>query len=325
MRFYIFCPASYATGGPEALHQLCDALLSVGADASMCYLNPKVGLNPKHSDYDIYRSVLTARIEDAPDSIIVVPEIFASVFSRFKQAQPCVWWLSVDNYLPHDAVGAPNRVDFSDRRIVHLSQSEYATRFLRRRGAKTIISLSDYIHADFRSCSGEKRQREDIVLYNPQKGMEFTTKLIEAFPQKKFLPLRGMNREVLREFFETAKVYVDFGHHPGKDRMPREAAALGCCILTSSSGSAGNKLDMPIKDAYKFDLLPSSVQPIGRAIDEIFADYKSRIYDFSQLRDIIANQEAVFRVEAQVFGLLMASRVGAPFPKPLQRAFPIAV
>src|SRR5690606_23830232 len=118
-------------------------------------------------------------------------------------AQPCLWWLSVDNYLPHDVEGAPNRVDFADDRIVHLAQSEYARRFVHGRGAKTILSLSDYIHKDLRSYSAVFPRR-DLVLYNPKKGLEFTEKLISAFPDHAFVPLSGMNRPALRVLYETA-------------------------------------------------------------------------------------------------------------------------
>lgn len=313
MRFVIFCPANYATGGPEALHQLSDALLRAGADTCIYYLNATAGVNPKHESYEIYRSLRATEVPDADDTIIIVPEIFASVFSQFRRAQPCVWWLSVDNYLPHDVNGSPNRVNFQDARIVHLSQSEYATRFLRARGARCIIGLTDYIHESLRTPSGNMR-REDLVLYNPAKGMAFTKQLIDAFPSTEFIALKGMDKASLRELFQTAKSYIDFGHHPGKDRMPREAAALGCCVLTSRSGAAGNGIDTPIKDCYKFETEPSSIVPIGNMIDDIFANYKTRIHDFSRMRDVIANQEAEFLVEAQVFGLRMADRLGSEFP-----------
>jgi hypothetical protein len=109
-------------------------------------------------------------------------------------------------------------------------------------------------------------------------------------------------------------MYIDVGHHPGKDRMPREAAAAGCCIITSRSGAAGNDLDTPIDDSYKFELLSSSIDPIAQLIEDILRNYDDRSLDFVRYRDVIENQEAVFRVEAQAFGLHMASRLGCPFP-----------
>ena len=30
-------------------------------------------------------------------------------------------------------------------------------------------------------------------------------------------------------------IYLDFGYHPGKDRMPREAALFNNCIITISN------------------------------------------------------------------------------------------
>lgn len=46
-----------------------------------------------------------------------------------------------------------------------------------------------------------------------------------------FKPIINMTRdEVIREL-QRAKVYIDFGNHPGKDRIPREAAILGCCAI----------------------------------------------------------------------------------------------
>ncbi len=53
---------------------------------------------------------------------------------------------------------------------------------------------------------------------------------------------------------------------------------------------------------------------IGRLIDDIFLNYNNRILDFIRTRDVIDNQEAIFRQQAQVFGLMMASRIGFPFP-----------
>jgi hypothetical protein len=204
-------------------------------------------------------------------------------------------------------------VDFTDNRIFHLAQSEYAIRFLRGRGAKTIISVSDYIHDGLKSQLPELPRR-DIILYNPKKGMEFTEKLVSASPDMAFVPLTGMNRVALRALFETAKVYIDFGHHPGKDRMPREAAAGGCCVLTSRSGAAGNDLDTPIDDRYKFDLHPSSIEPIRQVIKDILINYDARSSDFMRYRDVIDNQKTVFRGEAQALALHLAKHIGSSFP-----------
>ena len=97
-------------------------------------------------------------------------------------------------------------------------------------------------------------QRADTILYNPTKGAQFTARLMAAYPQWKFRPLRGLDREQLAQAFLEAKLYMDFGHHPGKDRLPREAALHGCCVITARHGSAANPVDVPIPERYKLDV-----------------------------------------------------------------------
>ena len=46
---------------------------------------------------------------------------------------------------------------------------------------------------------------------------------------------------------------MDFGFHPGQDRLPREAAILKNCIITNKEGSAAIFQDVPIADEFKFN------------------------------------------------------------------------
>ena len=91
-----------------------------------------------------------------------------------------------------------------------------------------------------------------------------------AYPDLGFVPRQGLNHAAMRAILGCAKLYIDFGHHPGKDRMPREAARAGCCILTSRSGSAQYQADMPIPDDYKFDACEKQIPAIGEMIKSIF-------------------------------------------------------
>jgi len=62
-----------------------------------------------------------------------------------------------------------------------------------------------------------------------------------------------MPREEVIKLLQKAKVYIDFDYHPRKDRLPREAAILGCCVITRKRGSAKFFEDVPIPDEYKFE------------------------------------------------------------------------
>ena len=53
-----------------------------------------------------------------------------------------------------------------------------------------------------------------------------------------FVPIRDMNKAQVRDALFGARLYIDFGHHPGKDRVPREAAVAGAVVLLREAGAA---------------------------------------------------------------------------------------
>ena len=52
------------------------------------------------------------------------------------------------------------------------------------------------------------------------------------------IELKGFNNKQIINIFKKTKIYLDFGYHPGKDRMPREAVLFNNCIITNKRGSA---------------------------------------------------------------------------------------
>jgi hypothetical protein len=46
---------------------------------------------------------------------------------------------------------------------------------------------------------------------------------------------------------------LDFGHFPGSERLPREAALLNNSLCISRRGCSTNKLDFPIDDFFTLD------------------------------------------------------------------------
>lgn len=108
-----------------------------------------------------------------------------------------------------------------------------------------------------------------------------------------------MNREEVIALLQKAKVYIDFGHHPGKDRIPREACMLGCCVITSKKGSARFQEDVPISDDYKFRDSVASIPAIANKIHQCFAQFSQRHKDFESYRSSIKSQEEIFDQEVQ--------------------------
>ena len=178
----------------------------------------------------------------------------------------------------------------------HLCQSHYAYNFLIKAEltAETLFYLSDFLAEDFLKIQPSLSRKENIVAYNPAKGFKFTQKIIKAGSGITFVPLVNMSRDQIIDTLHSAKVYIDFGHHPGKDRIPREAAILGCCVITGNSGSAASYLDVPIPDEYKYDDREEHIHRIIYKIKECLNNYQERYKDFEHYRRVIKAEPSKF-------------------------------
>jgi len=103
-----------------------------------------------------------------------------------------------------------------------------------------------------------------------------------------------MKRTEVLDLLKSAKVYIDFGNHPGKDRLPREAATLGACVITSRRGSAGYFEDVPIPEEYKFEDTKENIPLIVAKIKDCLEHYEQRAKDFDYYREIIAKEPEKF-------------------------------
>lgn len=65
-----------------------------------------------------------------------------------------------------------------------------------------------------------------------------------------------------------------------KDRIPREAAILKCCVITGKRGSANNNQDILIPDEYKFSDEKKNINDILVKIEECINEYEIKILDF---------------------------------------------
>jgi hypothetical protein len=104
-KIFIACPANYATGGPESLHQLCYYLRNdLKVDAIMYYYNYRLEkfMSPVHPHFNSYNLpyILLISKEDDSKNILIVPEerLALSLLSNFKKIRKGIWFLSVDYY-----------------------------------------------------------------------------------------------------------------------------------------------------------------------------------------------------------------------------------
>lgn len=306
-KIFIGCLALNHTGGLTLAHQLCFELRGIGYDAYMYYyfsLRQKRQY-PVNEHYEKYHLPYVEKLEDERGNVIVAPETNVELLRHVKHATKVIWWMSVDNYYltQHTFKGTLinlfglRRFKIEQPDIYHLAQSYYAIDFLRHRVDEShIMYLSDYLDDEFIEAvqSHAIKQRTDQVLYNPSKGYVFTQKIMHAASDLQWYPLQGLTPLQMREVMERAKVYIDFGHHPGKDRIPRETAISGCCVLTGLRGAARFHQDVPIPQKYKFEDSENSIPAIISMIRSCLSDYEGNIKDFEEYREMIRQEHSRF-------------------------------
>lgn len=298
-RIFVVCPGGVVTGGPELLHQLVGTLVGRGRDASIVY-SPLGKAFPTASEYGRYGCPVALAIPDEPDVAVIVPEVATHLLARFRHARQVIWWLSVDNY--RGGISGIHPFITLVRRIVrgripvaatHLFQCAFARDYVAEQFGRGGVMLSDFLAQEYFENASEAPRR-NVVAFNPKKGRAYTARLMRAHPQLEFLPLQGMPREQLRQALDTCKVYIDFGEHPGKDRLPREAAARGAVVIVGSRGSARNDEDLPLPRPYKIDERAMPIGEVGRVIQDCFDRYEWHAREQQAWRDAIRRERAVF-------------------------------
>jgi hypothetical protein len=319
-KLQVACPAYSLSGGPEALHQLVHIARGLGVDARIVYLNVdhRSAAPPTAEAFKVYDVRVDSEIDDRPGVLLVVPETETQWLARCRHLTKAIWWLSVDNF--HVAVDIqrrqhrhwwkrrPRPFDLAQPEpgVLHLAQSAYARDFLTARGLQPVFMLTDYLRDDFleqaRRSSTAPRLANRIA-YNPKKGLQ-TTQQIEqrAAGAFEFVRIENMTPTQVIELLRSSAVYMDFGHHPGRDRIPREAVACGCKVLTGRLGAAANAIDIPIPDAFKLDVsAPGLADTAVAALHRLASSAADVAQAFEPYRATILGQKQTFADEVGAF------------------------
>ena len=229
MRVFMVAPANLATGGTELLHQYSYCLTKLGVENYMVYPNRDEIKCPTPERFLKYGVKYVTRYIDAEDSVLVLAETQIHLVKECVRGVAMIWWLSVDNYLKayqHNlAVGELDIFELKQRKnVVHFVQSYYAKDFVENKlDLEESYFLKDYINDQIIQIADELSgvlQRRNIVLYNPRKGLEEIEPIIEATKEEiSWVPLIGLSPDEMAEVMCAAKVYVDFGEHPGKETV----------------------------------------------------------------------------------------------------------
>lgn len=339
-RIFVYYNRGVQTGGPEALHQLVAALRELGQDA---YLVPIPGTEnkPRHPAYEHYGAPETGHIEDLEDCAIVVPEGVFSLLNRVKLAAKYCWWLSIDfsehffserrllSLAPTHGIGDLKRLKHSllktvwdvKRRfidygkVIHLTQSQYAWSFLVARLNIVPSMLSDFTLVSEFSCAFQSDiDRGQTVAFNYSKGAHWVKLVERECPEIAFIPIRNMSRAQVVSTLSSSAVYLDLGHHPGKDRLPREAALAGAVTVVARRGAAAYWDDVPIPWEHKASMT-SLISNTVEILRSVLSDAPSaRAKQSSYVSHIRAERQRFSDEIEAVFvrGILEFGSEGAP-------------
>jgi len=250
LKLVVVCPANAVTGGPEAMHQLVHTANRIKRGSAAILYWPFVPqTTPEPYQHYVCPKILRDQVPE--DALVVLPEIWPEVAHTFKN-RCALWWLSVDNFGSH---GQRNL----DRISLHLCQSEYAWQHVEQFGER--MMLTDWV-----SVQPSVRARQPQVVVNPAKDAGLLRPFVES-GRFQVAELRGMNSQEVSDVLHASKVYVDFGNHPGRDRLPREAALAGCLVLSTNLGAARQYSDMPLPDWYKFETLDEVLWKVTELLD----------------------------------------------------------
>ncbi len=267
-------------------------------------------------------------------NIAILPENAVNKLKYVKKSKALIWWLSVDNNRNRSSffwkmfffVTLPARVvknwDYYKKRfaesiektlqmklydfkaepqnVEHICASHYAYDFVSKKTKhKTnlcIEPISKIFLEKYNESKGkmDSMERKDIILYNPRKSGAFVEKLAKCAPDLNFFPLKGMSQEELIETYKISKLYIDFGPFPGAERIPKEAALFGCCVITGRNGASNYYSDVPIPDEYKFADYEGQVDQIIEKMRDILMNYETKKSDFDAYRNTVLALEQNF-------------------------------
>lgn len=309
----ILAPGDAVTGGVEAQHQLAEMITRLGGNAQILYFSRESPFSIK--DGKLFGGMLECKASSAyahykpipvidPDlsrhDMVVFPEIFCRQATLLEHCARSVWWLSVDNALNWNPVLSYPDLNlnlWSDEKIEHYYQSYYARTFLHEKQKKSCRALFDYINLGSKPRGAAYEAKKFDVALFPAKGADLALNFVDRHPNFKYCLIEKMTTAQVAEALRSSSIYIDFGSQPGKDRVPREAAACGSIVFLHRRGAANHFEDCPVADLFKFtsdDLMSGNLsERVALAIANFSAVHSLQ----SSYRSTISAEELEFQIQ----------------------------
>jgi hypothetical protein len=356
VKIAIFCPIGYVTGGPRALHQLCDEFRNLGQNAKLI---PTVVYGTPAEEYKDYDAPISSLEFAQTADIIITPEThlnFDESIGSFSKRNIYVWWLSVDNcpesifnnyenrrnplrlrkmlsardlitlkknytiallkkkycQISLDSVAEVKpvvKLDFKD--VSHIAQSLYAQDILKTELGIHAPIVSDYIHREnYKIQTIVRGQNKKIVAYNYAKSHLLLGKIIKRMSKNiEFVPLQKMSSIEIRNQLANSDLYIDMGHFPGRDRLPREAISMGCPVLLARRGAARYYGDFKLGEEFRFDIVNSNARDLGSMIIQLLNQGSDLVEKQKIFATSVDQDKKDFQREVKEFLIILQAQV----------------
>jgi hypothetical protein len=171
--------------------------------------------------------------------------------------------------IPTEAVSIAYAERTVRRSINFGTQSFYGKGFISTQLGRESFMLTDYPRIP--QIRTQKRD-PNLVLYNGAKGKWKIPDLRERLPDVDFQPIQNMSFTEVAEALSRAALYVEIGHLPGRDRLPREAANFGTPTVLLARGAGYCWDDFPIGERYRIPYTEDWADRMAPVIREVLHD-----------------------------------------------------
>ncbi len=324
----ICCPGNVITGGVNSLHNLCKALTANHYNAYMYYVDAdETVLN----DYQItsYQVNRIDHLSDSHDTLVVVPETMISLILQLQKAQKVVYWLGLTYYFKNPTWRFPfnlkpirkliacrsydgyssgsleitkrklnefakSHLNLWDGDVIHISNSHFVANYCRQKWSPHTYVLHNPIRQEFYTHKPNFKEREKLILFGPKTPQRIIRRLKKHLPEFTILRIKKIPFDRVVELMSKAVIFAEFGNYSGRDRMPREAAMLGCNIFMNTRGTAAFEDDYNIPREYTIADSPDNILNILQQLTNCALNYKDHIVNFGDFRNQLIEENKNF-------------------------------
>lgn len=281
----VFKASGFASGGPEALHQLHHALRLAGIPTVMVH-----GYHP-------YRTPLSHFSAEMPwDTIrrgdIVVAGEGTPLPRRVRARLARLGVRFVTYYLGQvtpDLSSVP-------RNGAPLCISHYFSRMYGCAHAAVLpVPMSEWFFRTTPSGTERSRLGYQIVVIDSDTSAHVTGALQGELHTAHFVVASGIPRAQLTALLHAATVVVDL-NLPGMERLALEGVLAGACGVFGAAGQGRSRVDLPVPSGYIVE--PHDARAAVQAVRQCLDDYPNESARFDRLRHLLRRDRELFPVRA---------------------------